>query len=206
MKLQHFSLRFLQFAKEIRDELNSLDGQVGDGDLGNSIVNGANALHVTASKVSSIQEWFKVGGVALRQAAPSTIGILLSSALIKASKIDFHKQDIIEYWIKVQEVMINEIKTRGGAEKGDKTILDSLIPAYYAFKESKDESIVSALEQAYISAKLGAEKTKGMKSKTGRSSWLGERASEHIDGGAWFCYLTYEFIYNLIKENKEWEM
>ncbi|MFS0646084.1 dihydroxyacetone kinase subunit L [Siminovitchia sp. 179-K 8D1 HS] len=205
MSLKKITRSYLDFAHQIKDELNNLDGKLGDGDLGNTVLNGAKAIYEVALESDSLQTWFVEGGKAFRRAAPSTMGILLASALIKAGKkMSTEQMDenslTVKNWGTLQREMVNEIQKRGGARIGDKTILDSLIPAVEAFEENEDENALNALQSAKEKAKVGAESTKGMKSKTGRSSWLGERANEHVDGGAWLCYLTYEFLFNNLQE------
>jgi phosphoenolpyruvate---glycerone phosphotransferase subunit DhaL len=193
-----------KFAEQVKSKLNQLDAAQGDGDLGATIYNGGIALNETSITCDSIQEWFEVGGKKVRKAAPSTMGILLASALIGVGKrLEKGQTQLnVEDWIIVQETMIQEIQKRGGAQLGDKTILDALIPASEAFslaiKEGKD--LEAALKSAALTAKSSAEATAQLDSKIGRSSWLGERAKGNIDAGAWFCYLSYEFLAKVIKE------
>jgi phosphoenolpyruvate---glycerone phosphotransferase subunit DhaL len=190
-----------KFSEKIQSELNQLDAAQGDGDLGLTIYQGGIALNEASQICESIQEWFEVGGKKVRKAAPSTMGILLASALIGVGKrLDKGKNQLNEVdWIIVQETMIQEIQKRGGAGLGDKTILDAFIPASEAFSQAvKDgKGLADALRSAALTAKSSAEATAQLDSKTGRSSWLGERAKGNIDGGAWFCYLTYEFLANI---------
>lgn len=202
MDLKNFTAKLVEFSVNFKDELNVLDGQIGDGDLGNTIVQGTKALQKITNEVT-FDQWLVIAGKEFRKAAPSTMGILLSSALIHAGKSLGKNKELTlysnSYWLLLQKEMINEIKKRGGAKEGDKTILDSFIPAMKAFEENVDSTLESALEKAMSEAKKGAENTKGMISKTGRSSWLGERANMYVDGGAWLCYLMYEFLYNYLK-------
>lgn len=209
MGITNIVQNYLTFAHEMKDELNRLDGNIGDGDLGNTIVSGANALYETAlQNDESLETFFMEGGKAFRRAAPSTMGILLASALIKAGKkiadAQMNEKSLtIKEWGILQREMANEIQRRGGAKVGDKTILDAFIPAIEEFEKNENDNIVSALCSATEKAKEGAEKTKGMESKIGRSSWLGERANEHIDGGAWLCYLTYDFLCEYINHQQK---
>jgi phosphoenolpyruvate---glycerone phosphotransferase subunit DhaL len=199
--LKNFGESLEVFAGENKNYLNELDAAQGDGDLGLTIYYGATALNDISKKVDSIQEWFQVGGKALRKAAPSTMGILLASALISVGKkLENGKGQLnLTDWVEVQKTMIEEIQRRGGANLGDKTILDAMIPASEEFSKTIERrgSLSDALKVAAEKAKASAEATANLDSKIGRSSWLGERAKGKIDGGAWLCYLVYNFLYDI---------
>jgi len=198
LRLSEFGEQIEKFSERLKTKLNQLDAAQGDGDLGLTIYQGGIALHEASKTCESVQEWFEVGGKKVRKSAPSTMGILLASALIGVGKRLEKGQNQLnqEDWIVVQNTMIQEIQKRGGAQLGDKTILDALIPASEAFALAvKDgKGLEDALRSASLTAKRSAEATVQLDSKIGRSSWLGERAKGNIDGGAWFCYLTYEFL------------
>ncbi|WP_026702965.1 DAK2 domain-containing protein [Salibacterium aidingense] len=195
---------YYEFIKKIKDELNQLDAAQGDGDLGNTMVGGAKALKVEAENTKNIPDWLVEGGKAFRKAAPSTMGILIASAMIKAGKQQ--KENNRLEWSDIQKTMIEEIMKRGKASRGDKTLLDAFIPAVNAFEEASDQGVSIALKEAASTAKAEAEKTKNLNAKTGRSSWMGDRAKGNMDGGAWLCYKTYQFLADWVKyEEKKGE-
>jgi len=74
----------------------------------------------------------------------------------------------------------------GGAQPGDKTIIDSINAARTAASESAggDASAVEALRQAARGARRGADATAGMIARVGRSSRLGEISRGTVDPGA----------------------
>jgi len=201
MELERIGNLLLQYAEENKESLNQLDGIQGDGDLGITILLGAKALAESAKQSNSISEWFLNGGKALRKAAPSTMGVLISSALIKAGKQINHEPLTLQDWVEIQKAMIEEIQTRGGAKLGDKTILDCFIPAVLAFEEAvaSGKDISEVLAYTTKIAHDAATKTETMRSKIGRSSWLGERAKNTIDGGAWVCYQIYDLLCKQLK-------
>ena len=69
---------------------------------------------------------------------------------------------------------------------GDRTMLDSLLPAAEAFQKaiSSGLSVPEALQAAAIAAEAGAKATIGMSAKRGRSSYLGDRVLGYSDPGA----------------------
>jgi phosphoenolpyruvate---glycerone phosphotransferase subunit DhaL len=207
MNFKEFAPLLVHFAVENKDKWNQLDGAQGDGDLGVTIFLAAQALEENAEACNSMKEWFIVGGKALRKAAPSTMGILLASALIAAGKSIEEDKDhfALEDWAFIQQNMIDEISKRGGAKLGDKTVLDAFIPAAQAFSNgiNRGLNLVEILTDVTDVAKHAAESTANLVSKIGRSSWLGERAQGNIDGGAWVCYQVYSLLLNLNKRGQD---
>jgi dihydroxyacetone kinase-like protein len=91
---------------------------------------------------------------------------------------------------------VQGIKDRGKAERGDKTILDSLIPAVEALEARLQEgaSIKEALEDAAQAAKEGFEATAEMVSQKGRGHYYGEKSRGHKDPGAAVGMLIFEAL------------
>jgi phosphoenolpyruvate---glycerone phosphotransferase subunit DhaL len=79
---------------------------------------------------------------------------------------------------------IDGIKQRGDTDLGDKTLLDSLVPAVDELEKALDEGAPDALPRAAAVAKEAAENTKGMLAQRGRASYTGERSRESVDAGA----------------------
>ena len=82
------------------------------------------------------------------------------------------------------------------AEKGEKTMLDALIPAYEAFNGAIDagKDINLALNAACEAANEGVEFTKTIAATKGRASYLGDRSIGHQDPGATSATFTLEVI------------
>jgi dihydroxyacetone kinase len=74
----------------------------------------------------------------------------------------------------------------GGAKKGDRTMMDAIWPAAEAFAAAVEagESSIHAWEKAVSAAKEGAQATRQMVPRRGRSSYLGQRVLGHADPGA----------------------
>ena len=77
------------------------------------------------------------------------------------------------------------IQELGGAQRGDCTMLDALIPAAEKAQEigaeRPDEQTLQAL---YEAAREGVEETGKIAAKKGRASYLGDRSKGVIDPGA----------------------
>jgi dihydroxyacetone kinase-like protein len=119
-------------------------------------------------------------------------GPLYGTAFMRAGQVVQGKNELSEEDIvKVFEAALDGIKQRGKAEAGDKTMIDSIEPAYKALKESLENNIAlpEALNRAANAAKEGMEYTKNISARKGRASYLGERSIGHLDPGATSAYL-----------------
>ena len=78
------------------------------------------------------------------------------------------------------------IQKRGGAQLGDKTLLDALIPATQSLENANKEgkTITEAFADAAQSAHEGAEMTKTIVARKGRATYVGERSINQPDAGA----------------------
>ena len=81
---------------------------------------------------------------------------------------------------------VESVKARGKADLGEKTMLDTLIPAMNSLNDSvsRGVSLEDALADMQQAAENGMLSTKDILANKGRASFLGERARGHIDAGA----------------------
>jgi dihydroxyacetone kinase-like protein len=81
---------------------------------------------------------------------------------------------------------VEAVKLRGKADKGEKTMLDVLIPVadQLISDAGKSRPLNEALENIKKVAIAGAESTRELVATKGRASFLGERSKGHIDAGA----------------------
>ncbi|HEY2982495.1 MAG TPA: DAK2 domain-containing protein, partial [Anaerolineales bacterium] len=94
-------------------------------------------------------------------------------------------------WTTALESGVNGVIRRGKASSGDKTMLDSLIPALNALKEcsATGTSLAGALTASEEAAETGMLSTVPLVAKKGRASYLGERSAGTQDPGATSSYL-----------------
>jgi DAK2 domain. len=124
--LRHVCTRVPEYSAE----LNALDGQLGDGDLGATLEKCAqltdSALQAVAAN-AALSDVFRVAAMACMQASGSSFGTLLAQALITASKFSQDKSELtrVETAALLHQV-IATLAQRGGAALGDKTVLDGL--------------------------------------------------------------------------------
>lgn len=186
-------------AKENVDILAELDGLSGDGDLGETIGKSASAIIdiVNSNTEKNIGDLFMKTAIAMNKVAPSTLGTLLSSAVLALAKENKGKTELSANDVaNIPHVMAVAIQQKGKANVGDKTILDALIPMSEAviaeFKDSNDLKL--SYKKGASAAKAGAESTSGMIPKAGRAQWIGERVKDNLDGGAVLCAIVAELF------------
>lgn len=189
-----------------REYLTDLDRAIGDGDHGINMSKGFNAV---LSKLDDMRD--KDLGTILKNVAMTLIstvggasGPLYGTAFLRAAtavdgKMEIDKDDILNIF----EKAIEGVQTRGKAQLGEKTMLDSLVPAYEALKKSfgKGESSLQAFRAAEEAALKGVEYTKTIVAQKGRASYLGERSIGHQDPGASSTYIIIKSIKNVLEEN-----
>jgi triose/dihydroxyacetone kinase / FAD-AMP lyase (cyclizing) len=89
-------------------------------------------------------------------------------------------------WAEAFRSAVKGVSELGGAQPGDRTMLDALDPASLRFREqiAAGKSLREAWSAAVDAAREGAAKTADMMPRAGRASYLGARAIGHRDAGA----------------------
>lgn len=155
--------------------LSELDTPIGDGDHGNNMARGLEAVQVSLASDSQediqLSEIFKKTAMALITKVGGASGPLYGTAFLEMAKSANNTENISE----LLEAGLDGIKKRGGAQAGDKTMIDVWEPVLVAIKDNE-------LTQEVIDNSVNS--TKDMKANKGRASYLGERSIGHIDPGA----------------------
>lgn len=176
-------------ALEARHEyLTELDQTMGDGDLGvtASKISVALKQYISNTSLEDLGKYVASAGMAINRAAPSTMGTLLATGLMRAGK---EIQGLTELSGQTLGAMIEAadrgIQERGKAKIGDKTIVDALHPASEQLRKAMDEraNLKEAGEKMLAAAKAGLEAVTPLQSRIGRASWLGERTKGLVDPG-----------------------
>lgn len=202
--------RVYQCLKEIGDKimankdfLTDLDREIGDADHG---VNMARGFAAVVEKVpedeGDIGAALKKTGMTLLSTVGGASGPLYGTAYMEAAKVFAGKTAVSPEDFKAAlEAAIAGIQKRGKAVKGEKTMLDALMPAYDAFSEKVDSGadLNEALDAACAAAAEGVEYTKTIAATKGRASYLGQRSVGHQDPGATSATLTLETIRDFLK-------
>jgi dihydroxyacetone kinase-like protein len=189
---------------ENKQLLTELDAAIGDADHGINMNKGFTAVSKKLEEVKSDDcgEILKTTAMTLISTVGGASGPLYGTAFLKASIVAKGKTELDkETIIKMFDEAIKGIVMRGKAQIGEKTMLDALIPAYEALKESieQGEELSIAFHKATDAAHEGVQKTKDIIATKGRASYLGERSIGHQDPGATSSYLIIKTIADTLK-------
>jgi dihydroxyacetone kinase len=162
-------------------ELTELDRLTGDGDLGASMERGAKAVEgsIGSYPLDDLPATIKALGHTLRRELGGSSGPLYGVLFLRCGSVLETAGHIgVEQWASAVEQGCRAISELGGAERGDRTMLDALVPFVKALRSR--ETPIAAVE----AAERGVEATAQMKPRQGRSSYLGDRVLGHPDPGA----------------------
>jgi dihydroxyacetone kinase len=181
-----------------REYLIELDQQNGDGDLGISMAVGFKAVsdYLASAEENDLGKLFMKSSITFNEAAPSSLGTILSIGLLGMAKALKGKENAtISEISTAMEAGINAIMEKAKSKPGEKTILDALCPAVEVLKNAggMDEKTVWA--KTAEAAAQGSESTRAMKSVHGRAAYYGEKSIGILDGGSVVGRLIFEGIY-----------
>jgi dihydroxyacetone kinase len=190
-----------------KEQLEKIDSQVGDGDLGISMRKGAAAIveEIDSFKGNDPGTLFMKCAMALNKAAPSTMGTLLCAGLMQMGKTFAKKEVVTETEIAgIPMSFAQAIMARGKAKEGDRTVLDALLPMAEAVETAFNAGrpLVEAIALGAEAARTGMEKTKEMVPKVGRAKWIPENAKGVPDGGAVLCWIVAQGLVKWVEQKE----
>ena len=177
---------------DAEEDLAKIDGVAGDDDHGRGMVKGST---FAAEAARDARERGAAAGSVLREAgrawaakAGGTSGVLWGSALEAAGAIVGDQAESYDAAVAAKAVRAayEKMLSLGGAHRGDKTMLDALIPFGEALEAAAGEG--KSLEEAWAAAaevaQKAAEDTATMVPKVGRARPAAERSLGTPDAGA----------------------
>jgi dihydroxyacetone kinase-like protein len=176
------------------DELNELDRAAGDGDLGFTVATIGECVASVAEAArpnEPLSAFLAACSKEIAGRASSTFGTLTAFAFRGASQsatdLPVGSELDTGTLLRLIESGVSEIRNRGKADAGDKTMLDAVTPALEALRTAVDRGLPlpAALRDAAAAAHRGAEATRHMTPGAGRARWLPDRSEGTIDGGAY---------------------
>jgi len=165
------------------DELNALDAQLGDGDLGVTMVRGTRAVE---SEIPNLPD--DVGTALLKCAqaftklSGSTYGTLLATGLMSAAKATKGRAEVP--WSEVSSLLASALQAmaqRGGGKLGEKTVLDAVEAVRDATAGINDPAaLVAAADQAVGEC---LDRFRHQPARQGRARIFGEKSVGKDDPG-----------------------
>ena len=172
-----------------KDFLTQLDNEIADGDHGINMARGFAAVEKKLPELASkdIGTILKTVGMTLVSAVGGSAGPLYGTAFLKSGMAMAGKTDIsLDDFLDCLKVAIEGVQQRGRAVRGEKTMLDAMIPALEAMTAARTsgDDAKAVLSAGIAAAREGVEFTKTIAATKGRASYIGERSIGHQDPGA----------------------
>ncbi len=197
-------MRMVRVIRENKEYLGEVDGLIGDGDHGMNMNKG----------FSVFQERFKDSdidfcsglqslGLVLMNEIGGSMGPIYGTMFLSMAKAAEGKQTLtVSDLTGMMTSALSELQELVDARVGDKTLMDTLIPAIEAMQEAEAQGkdMRTMLENMKQAAKEGRDATKDMVARYGRSSRLGERSRGVLDAGSVSCCLLLESMADGIVE------
>ena len=183
---REFLTRCCELLISIEADLNALDAKSGDGDTGSTLAGAARALIGAMDKLplSDYTQLYRAIAQELSQTMGGSSGVLLAIFFAAAG-------DGASSGLPMREALIAGLKRMqeiGGANLGDRTMVDALSPALDALENGMKDAAVAARTGANYTATL-------LQAKAGRSSYISAAQLEgHIDPGAEAVARLFEYL------------
>ncbi|HXP95632.1 MAG TPA: dihydroxyacetone kinase subunit DhaL [Telmatospirillum sp.] len=183
--------------------LCDLDAAIGDGDHGANMTRGFTAVVKKlegGAGGDDLGVLFKAVGMTLLSTVGGAAGPLYGGFFLELGKQSLGKQTLDAAALTaLLDAGLTDIKRRGKAELGDKTMVDALAPAVEAMKTAGAD-LTTVTRAAADAARLAATNTAPLLARKGRASYLGERSIGHQDPGANSSALLLEALAGICSE------
>ena len=173
-----------------KDYLTAVDAKTGDGDHGLNMARGFTATEERLAELpvdAPLAEVLHEIGRAFIENVGGAAGPLYGIAFVRAGEAVGAKTRLdVASFEKLFSAGIGAIQRRGKAVRGDKTMLDTLVPIRDAFlpENAEGKSLRECLEDALEAGRAGAEYTKTIAARRGRAALIGTRSIGIEDPGA----------------------
>ena len=165
------------------NELNALDGKLGDGDLGVTMSRGfTHVLDALPSFTDDLGQAFLACSRAFTRESGSSFGTLFASALMSAAKQTKGRSEMP--WMEISSLLtggFNAMAARGKASLGDKTVLDVLHAAAAATSGLDEPAAI--LQAAVDATDATMTRMRNQPARIGRARIFGERSIGIDDPG-----------------------
>jgi dihydroxyacetone kinase-like protein len=167
-----------------RVELTRLDREIGDGDHGENLNRGFQAVvaKLDADPGMPPGAILKLVAMTLMSTVGGASGPLYGTAFLRAATSVGDAGQVDPAAVQAALAAARDgVQARGKAVAGDKTMVDALLPAVEA---AQGDSVAQVLRAAAAAAHDAVAATVPMVARKGRASYLGERSAGHADPGA----------------------
>ncbi|MBV8619716.1 MAG: dihydroxyacetone kinase subunit L [Curvibacter sp.] len=174
-----------------RQVLSEIDGLIGDGDHGINMAKGFGACAIRLDALGAEAESLPVALQQLSQALMEDIGGSMGPLygqffLGLASVLAPHDRLDARLFGEALAHAVAQVQQMGRAQVGDKTLLDTLVPALEAYQAGLEAGrpFGEALQRMSEAAGRGRDSTRDLQARVGRAARLGARSKGVLDAGA----------------------
>ncbi|MFM2348498.1 MAG: dihydroxyacetone kinase subunit, partial [Pseudomonadota bacterium] len=179
-----------------RQFLSEIDGLIGDGDHGINMAKGFNGcgtrLDALGAQAAALPAAFEQLAKALMDDIGGSMGPLYGRFFLGfVDTLDGQPQMDAALFGDALAAAVANVQGMGNAQVGDKTLIDTLVPALAAYREALagGSTFAAALQAMSAAAEAGKDSTKNLQARIGRSARLGARSIGVLDAGATSCWL-----------------
>jgi dihydroxyacetone kinase-like protein len=177
-----------------KDELTRLDSDIGDADHGSNMDRGFQAVvgRLAGTSRDDVATVLKTVAMTLISTVGGASGPLYGTLFLQMAVAATGKVELAAAgWEAALRAGVDGVARRGKAVRGEKTMLDALLPAVEALSAALAEGVPfgKALWRCERAAHQGMLDTIPLVATKGRASYLGERSAGHQDPGATSAHL-----------------
>ncbi len=185
-QVKEMILRVAERIIEAEPILSDADRALGDGDHGTGMKRGMTAVkEKLADLTGPIDKLFSSAGMAMISSMGGASGAIFGTVFRDGGKALGGVEGFdAKAYAALLGAALEGVQKRGGANPGDKTMVDALHPAAKRALEVVDKPLPVAAAAVAEAAEAGKEASKDMIATMGRARTLGERSLGKPDAGA----------------------
>ena len=184
-----------------RQYLSEIDGLIGDGDHGINMAKGftgcGTRLDALGPNAASLPEALQQLSLALMDDIGGSMGPLYGNFFrgFVTTLAPHARLDAALFGDALASAVAN-VQAMGNAQVGDKTLIDTLVPALTAYRQALDrgDNFAACLTAMSEAAAAGRDSTQALQARIGRSARLGPRSIGVLDAGATSCCLILQTL------------
>jgi triose/dihydroxyacetone kinase / FAD-AMP lyase (cyclizing) len=184
-----------------RQYLSEIDGLIGDGDHGINMAKGfagcGTRLDSLGPKAQSLPAAFEQLSQALMDDIGGSMGPLYGNFFLGfVDTLKPQAQLDAALFGDALAAAVANVQAMGNAQVGDKTLIDTLVPARDAYRAAHagGADFAASLSAMSAAAQAGRDSTKDLQARIGRSARLGPRSIGVLDAGATSCCLILQTL------------
>ena len=183
--------------------LSEIDGAIGDGDHGINMSKGfSRAGEALGAAPVGLAAGFTILGETLLEGIGGSMGPLYGTFFLDmAGSLGAAETLDAGGFGRMLRAGLDGVRDLGAAKPGDKTLLDTLVPALDAYDaaQAQGEDFAASLDALSAAAEQGRDSTRDMVARIGRAARLGERSRGTLDAGAASCCLILQTMAGSLK-------